>query len=302
MKTQPLHLEPTRRAGQRGYLLIEALVYIAVIVALLGVAYAAMYRCIDRSIALRRNADDITSALHAGERWRADVRAATSRDPLGKHRCRPASPPRRPGQGRHLSLCHQCRLPPDRRGSLGACPAQCEILHHDRRPARIRHRLALGARNPAAHHGSVKPGRVRPLFTFLAVPERPHPNETAFLSRITFHASRFTPPASPVRLRRHRHHGAPGHHSHLRGRQSPDPHQPRPRTATARTPANPPPPGRRPEDQFAARYHHQHQRHLSAPHELNNHQRPLPSRTPITYQLSTINIRQCPASSSSNSR
>ena len=40
--------------------------------------YAAMYRCIDSSIALRRNADDITSALHAGERWRADVRSATN--------------------------------------------------------------------------------------------------------------------------------------------------------------------------------------------------------------------------------
>ena len=63
---------------QHGYLLIEALVYIGVVAALLGVAYAAAYRCIDRSIALRRNANDITSALHAGERWRANVRAATS--------------------------------------------------------------------------------------------------------------------------------------------------------------------------------------------------------------------------------
>ena len=97
MKTQPLHLGDTP-PGQRGYLLIEALVYIAVVVTLLGVAYAAMYRCVDRSFALRRNADDITSALHAGERWRADVRAATSRVPRGEHRCRPASPPRRPGR------------------------------------------------------------------------------------------------------------------------------------------------------------------------------------------------------------
>ncbi len=78
MKTQPLHLAPTRRLGQQGYLLIEALVYIAVVVVVLGVAYSAMYRCIDRSFALRRNVDDITSALHAGERWRADVRAATA--------------------------------------------------------------------------------------------------------------------------------------------------------------------------------------------------------------------------------
>jgi hypothetical protein len=66
-------------SGNRAYLLTEALVYIAVVFVLLGAGYAAMYRCIDSSIALRRNADDITSALHAGERWRADVRAATNR-------------------------------------------------------------------------------------------------------------------------------------------------------------------------------------------------------------------------------
>src|ERR1019366_10279726 len=72
------HSKPAgcRRSGQPGashcgYLLIEALVYIGVVAALLGVAYAAAYRSIDRSIALRRSADDITSALHAGERWRA---------------------------------------------------------------------------------------------------------------------------------------------------------------------------------------------------------------------------------------
>ena len=57
-------------------MLVEALVYVGVSVLLLGVAYAAMYRCIDSSVALRRSADDLTGALHAGERWRADVRAA----------------------------------------------------------------------------------------------------------------------------------------------------------------------------------------------------------------------------------
>jgi len=36
----------------------------------------ALYRCIDRSVVLRHNTDDITSTLHAGERWRADVRSA----------------------------------------------------------------------------------------------------------------------------------------------------------------------------------------------------------------------------------
>ncbi len=59
-----------------GYLMIECLVYIGMVFVLLGVASVALYRCIDRSVVLRRNADDIASALHAGERWRSDLRSA----------------------------------------------------------------------------------------------------------------------------------------------------------------------------------------------------------------------------------
>src|SRR5882672_1839988 len=66
-----LYLKPAVRSG---YMLIEALVYIGVSFLLLGMGFAAMYRCIDNSVGLRRSADDITSALHAGERWREDVR------------------------------------------------------------------------------------------------------------------------------------------------------------------------------------------------------------------------------------
>ncbi len=66
-----LNLRPEVRTG---YMLVEALVYIGVSFLLLGVGFAAMYRCIYNSVGLRRSADDITSALHAGERWRKDVR------------------------------------------------------------------------------------------------------------------------------------------------------------------------------------------------------------------------------------
>jgi hypothetical protein len=43
----------------------------------MGVGYIALFRCIDNSVALRRNADDISKVLHLGERWRADVRSVT---------------------------------------------------------------------------------------------------------------------------------------------------------------------------------------------------------------------------------
>jgi hypothetical protein len=57
-------------------LLTECLVYIAVFAILLGVATAAFYFCWDHSKAMFYATDDIASALRAGERWRADVRAA----------------------------------------------------------------------------------------------------------------------------------------------------------------------------------------------------------------------------------
>jgi type II secretory pathway pseudopilin PulG len=57
--------------------LIEMLVYISVLAVLMGCGYAALYRCIDSSTALRRNAEDIARTIRAGENWRADIRAAT---------------------------------------------------------------------------------------------------------------------------------------------------------------------------------------------------------------------------------
>src|SRR5512133_571243 len=63
------------RAG--GYMLIEALVYIGAVVVLVGVGFIAMHRCVDRSVIVRRNADDIAHTVHIGELWRQDVRSAT---------------------------------------------------------------------------------------------------------------------------------------------------------------------------------------------------------------------------------
>lgn len=66
-----------RRAA--GFMLIECIVYIAVFAILLGIGFAAFYFCWDHSRALIGTTDDIASALHAGERWRADVRGATGK-------------------------------------------------------------------------------------------------------------------------------------------------------------------------------------------------------------------------------
>jgi Tfp pilus assembly protein FimT len=65
-----------RYSCRRGFLLLECLVYIAVLVVVLAVTMRAFYHCWDDSKALRHNADDIIRALHAGEQWRDDLRTA----------------------------------------------------------------------------------------------------------------------------------------------------------------------------------------------------------------------------------
>jgi len=72
-------LSMPRVGGSAGYLLIECLVYFSVFAVLLGIGYGAFYVCWDYSKALHYATDDITAALHAGERWRADIRNATGK-------------------------------------------------------------------------------------------------------------------------------------------------------------------------------------------------------------------------------
>jgi hypothetical protein len=65
--------------ARAGYLLIECLVYLSVLVVILGLGLGAFYVCWDYSKALHYATDDINAALHAGERWRADIRSATGK-------------------------------------------------------------------------------------------------------------------------------------------------------------------------------------------------------------------------------
>jgi Tfp pilus assembly protein FimT len=65
--------------GCSGVMLIECLVYMAVFGILLGIGMAAFYFCWDHTRATILTASEIESALHAGETWRADIRAATGK-------------------------------------------------------------------------------------------------------------------------------------------------------------------------------------------------------------------------------
>jgi hypothetical protein len=65
------------RHAEEGMMLIDCLVSIALFFVVTGAAFSFFYTCWEGSSALRRNTDDITGALRAGEMWRADVRSAT---------------------------------------------------------------------------------------------------------------------------------------------------------------------------------------------------------------------------------
>jgi len=60
-----------------GIMLVECLVYLAVLFLVLCRAYSVFYRGWEQSLGLRRNTEQIARALTTGERWREDVRTAT---------------------------------------------------------------------------------------------------------------------------------------------------------------------------------------------------------------------------------
>jgi len=72
-----LHPVISKSRSAAGILLVECVTYIAVFAVLTSIGFAAFYLCWDNAKAVVRETDDVTAALWAGERWRADVRGAT---------------------------------------------------------------------------------------------------------------------------------------------------------------------------------------------------------------------------------
>jgi type II secretory pathway pseudopilin PulG len=152
---------------QRGWTLIECMVYISLLFIVLGLGYTAMYRSMDASQGLRRNANDITSAMRAGERWRDDVRNATGairvekaneetilRLPQGhnevSYRFATNSITRRTGQSDWLPVLEHVKnssFAADQRKTVSAWRWEVELQTYRKSVARM-----------------------RPLFTFIAVP------------------------------------------------------------------------------------------------------------------------------------
>lgn len=66
------------RNSPAAFSLIECLVYISVFAIVMSLAMQVFLQTRESADRLRRTADELTRALHAGELWRDDVRAATA--------------------------------------------------------------------------------------------------------------------------------------------------------------------------------------------------------------------------------
>jgi hypothetical protein len=152
---------------KNAYLLTETLVYMAVLFLLLGAGYLAMYRCVDNSATMRRSADDIARALRAGEQWRADVRAAASQ---GRWETTDAGQVLHlPGSRSEVAYRFSEGAVLRRTGSNPWRPVLTKVksskMEADQRQnvTVLRWELELDP--------GTKPVRVRPLFTFISVPQ-----------------------------------------------------------------------------------------------------------------------------------
>jgi hypothetical protein len=66
-----------------GIALIECLIYIVMLAVVLGIAYEAFYAILEHTSRLQRGAADINRAVVAGELWRADIRRASGLPKIG---------------------------------------------------------------------------------------------------------------------------------------------------------------------------------------------------------------------------
>ncbi|MBI3881795.1 MAG: hypothetical protein HY301_17240 [Verrucomicrobia bacterium] len=141
------------------------MIYVAVLALVLAVAGAVFYHGLGQSTNLRRNAEDIAGALHAGEQWRADLRRASAE-------------PRAESDGRKLRI-------PTAAGEVSYALEDGMVWRQARPEAPrvpVLRRVEKSRMEPDTHgpvtfwrwelelESVIKDAPVRPLFTFQSVP------------------------------------------------------------------------------------------------------------------------------------
>lgn len=148
-----------------GLMLLDLMVYISLVGLVLILTAVVFNTGLSQSTALRRNINDIERAMNAGERWRADVRAATGPVRTETREGRSAFViPQAGGVVAYEVWTNQVRrVVGERRELVLNSIRSARMLEEKREFASAwRWEIELSQRR--------KTPRVRPLFTFIAVP------------------------------------------------------------------------------------------------------------------------------------
>jgi Tfp pilus assembly protein PilE len=149
------------RAARDGVMMVEAMVYIALLGIVLIIASQVFNKGMNESAGLQRNVADIERAIHAGERWRADVRSATGAIQANEQSF---TIPQKEGAIVYEIRTNQLRRIAANRSEVFLADVKDSKMIEERRGNIVGWRWELELQRRR------KEVRVRPLFTFMAVP------------------------------------------------------------------------------------------------------------------------------------
>lgn len=153
----------SRQSAARGIVLIDAMVYIVVLGIVLLLAASVFDKGMRESAGLQRNMADIERAMKAGERWRTDVRSAIGTiESTGQT----LTIPQRDGEIVYEFATNEVRRTVNAtKAEVFLARVQTSSMTQERRGD------VVGWKWEVELERRVKEARVRPLFTFMAVPK-----------------------------------------------------------------------------------------------------------------------------------
>ena len=150
-----------------GIALVECMVYIVLLFLVMGMAYAGFYEVLEHTTKLNRTAADINRVLHAGELWRADVRGSVGLPKQGEVGSQLVW---QIPQGKKEIVYLFKGDTVYRQEGNNAAPAPFLAQVKSSRMLLDKGQQVTSCRWEVELDGGRKPGKMKPLFTFQAVP------------------------------------------------------------------------------------------------------------------------------------
>lgn len=148
--------------SQRGILLVDLMFYVSLLAIVLALAAVVFNQFLSRTAQLRRNISDLERVISAGERWRADVRGATGGLIVRENE---AVIPQEKG-----NVVYKFGKVVRRRGAGSEAEWVALAGVKASRMTEERRATAIGWKWEVELESRRKDAKMRPLFTFFAVP------------------------------------------------------------------------------------------------------------------------------------